>query len=56
MLVEPGPPQISLQRQCTLLGLARCNWYDQAVGARAKKAELVQFLDERYIAVPSHFP
>ena len=30
-LIEPGHPQLSLRRQCALLGLARWSWYYQPV-------------------------
>jgi putative transposase len=51
-LVEPGHPQISLRRQCTLLGLARWSWYYQPVSARAEDVELMRLLDEQYTTTP----
>jgi putative transposase len=51
-LVEPGHPQISLRRQCALLGLARWSWYYQPVGGRAEDVELMRLLDEQYTATP----
>ncbi len=44
-LIEPGHPQISLRRQCALLGLARWSWYYQPVGERAEDLELMRLLD-----------
>jgi len=50
--MEPGHAQISLRRQCALLGLARWSWYDQPVGERAEDVELMRVLDEQYTATP----
>jgi putative transposase len=51
-LVEPGHPQISLRRQCVLLGLARWSRYYQPVGDSAEDVELMRLLDEQYTATP----
>ncbi len=50
--MEPGHPQISLRRQCTLLGLARWSWYYQPVGDSAEDVELMRLLDAQYTATP----
>lgn len=50
-LVEPGHPQISLRRQCALLGLARWSWYYQPVGVSDEDVELRRLLDEQYTAM-----
>jgi putative transposase len=51
-LVEPEHPEISLRRQCVLLGLPRGSWYYQPVGTRAEDVELTRLLDEQYTATP----
>lgn len=51
-MAEPGHPQISLRRQCLLLGLARWSWYYQPVGNSAEDVELMRVLDEQYTATP----
>lgn len=51
-MVETGHPQLSLRRQCTLLGLARGSWYYQPVGPCAEDVELMRVLDEQYTATP----
>jgi putative transposase len=51
-LVEPGHPQISLRRQCALLGVARWSWYYQPVGVSAEDVALMRLLDEQYTATP----
>lgn len=51
-LVEPEHPQISLRRQCTLLGLARGNLYYQPVNEGLENLELMRLLDAQYTATP----
>jgi putative transposase len=51
-LVEPDHPQISLRRQCVLLGLARSGLYYQPVGPSAEDMALMRLLDEQYTATP----
>ena len=51
-LVEPEHPQISLRRQCALLGLARSGLYYQPVGPRAEDVTLMRLLDEQYTTTP----
>ena len=51
-LVEPEHPQISLRRQCALLGLARGNLYDQPVSEGLENLALMRLLDAQYTATP----
>ena len=51
-LIEPGHPQVSLRRQCALLGLARSNLYRQPVGESAENLHLIRLLDAPYTATP----
>jgi putative transposase len=50
--MEPGHSQISLRRQCALLGLARWSWYYHPIGESAEDRELMRLLDEQYTATP----
>jgi putative transposase len=51
-LIEPAHPQLSIRRQCALLGLARSTLYDQPLGASAENLQLMRLLDEQYTATP----
>ena len=51
-LIEPGHPQLSLRRQCALLGLARSGVYYQPVSERAEDVQLMHLLDAQYMETP----
>jgi putative transposase len=51
-LIEPEHPQLSLRRQCAVLGLARSSLYYQPVQARAEDLQLMRLIDEQYTATP----
>jgi putative transposase len=51
-LIEPAHPQLSIRRQCALLGLARSTLYDQPLGDSAENLQLRRLLDEPYTATP----
>ena len=51
-LIEPEHPQLSLRRQCALLGLARSGVYYQPVGDRAEDLQLMRLLDAQYTETP----
>jgi putative transposase len=51
-LLEPGHPQLSLRRQCALLGLARSSLYYQPAPVSAEDLPLMRLLDEQYTATP----
>jgi putative transposase len=51
-LLEPGHSQLSLRRQCALLGLARSSLYYQPMLERAGDLQLMRLLDEQYTATP----
>jgi putative transposase len=55
-LIEPAHPQISVRRQCQLLGLHRSNLYYRPVRAAGEETaanlELMRQLDEQYTATP----
>ena len=51
-LIEPAHSQLSIRRQCALLGLARSTLYDQPLGEGAENLRLMRLLDEQYTATP----
>jgi putative transposase len=51
-LIEPDHPQLSIARQCVLLGLPRSTYYYQAQGESAENLYLMQLLDQQYTATP----
>jgi putative transposase len=51
-LIEPAHLQLSIRRQCALLGLARSTLYDRPLGERAENLQLMRLLDEQYTATP----
>jgi putative transposase len=53
-LVEPNHTKISVRRQCQLLGLNRASFYYEPAQETAENLRLMQLIDERYTAHPSH--
>ena len=51
-LIEPAHPQISIARQCDLVGLPRSTYYYQAQGESAENLALMHLLDQQYTATP----
>lgn len=51
-MIEPAHPQISIARQCDLLGLSRATYYYQGTGERAENLQLMRRLDEQYTQTP----
>jgi putative transposase len=51
-LVEPGHPQLSVRRQCQLLGLNRSSLYYEPAGATAENLRLMRLIDQEYTAHP----
>ena len=50
--MEPGHPEISLRRQCELLGLNRSGLYYQPHGESAENLKLMRLIDEEYTRRP----
>ena len=46
-LIEPDHPQISILRQCELLGLPRSTYYYQSQGESPENLHLMRLLDEQ---------
>jgi putative transposase len=51
-LVEPAHPQLSIARQCALLGLARSSWYYTPAQESAENLALMRVLDAQYTRTP----
>jgi putative transposase len=51
-LVDEGHPQLSITRQCSLLGLARSSWYFEPATESAENLYLMRLLDEQYTGTP----
>jgi len=51
-LIEAEHAQLSVRRQCELLGLPRASLYYEPVGERAENLLLMRLLDEQYTARP----
>ena len=51
-LVEPEHPDLSVRRQCQLLGLHRAGYYYQPAPESVENLRLMRLLDEKYLACP----
>jgi putative transposase len=51
-MIEVGHPQLSLRRQCELLGLSRAGLYYRPVGESAENLQLMRLIDEAYTERP----
>jgi putative transposase len=51
-LVEVSHPELSVRRQCELLGLNRSTFYYEPTGATPEDLRLMRLIDELYTACP----
>ena len=51
-LVEPDHPELSVRRQCELLGLSRSSLYYEPAAETAENLRLMRLIDEEYTAHP----
>lgn len=51
-MIEPGHPDLSIVKQCELLGLARSSYYYQPVPVSEENLFLMRLLDEQYTKTP----
>src|SRR6266567_2918105 len=51
-LVEADHPQLSVRRQCALLGLSRSSLYYEAAAETAENLRLMELIDQEYTAHP----
>lgn len=52
LLVEDGHAELSIRRQCELLGLPRASFYYEPAGVSAEDLRLMRRIDEQYTARP----
>jgi putative transposase len=52
MLIDPAHPQLSVTRQCALLGLSRSSFYYRAVEEDGEDLGLMRRIDEQYLRTP----
>jgi putative transposase len=51
-MIEAGHPDLSIVRQCELLGISRSGLYYEPVGPSRENLELMRLLDEQYTRTP----
>jgi putative transposase len=51
-LIEPAHPQISIARQCALVGLPRSTYYSHTQGESTENLTLMRLLDQQYTDTP----
>jgi putative transposase len=51
-LVEVEHPQLTVQKQCQLLGVSRSSYYYQAKAVSEEELTLLRLLDEQYMKTP----
>ena len=51
-MIDPDHEELSIRRQCELLGLARGSWYYEPVGETAENLKLMRRIDELYLKRP----
>ncbi len=51
-MVEPQHSELSIRRQCQLLGLPRTSYYYQPAGESPLNLELMRCIDEQFLATP----
>ena len=51
-MIEPAHPQISIARQCDLIGVPRSTYYYQTQGESLENLHLMRLLDEQYMHTP----
>ena len=51
-MIEIGHPELSVVRQCELLGISRSGFYYDPIGPNAQNLDLMRLLDEQYTRTP----
>jgi len=52
VLVEPEHAEISIRRQCELLGVSRASWYYEPAAESEENLRLMRLIDEQYTRAP----
>ena len=51
-MIEPQHPDLSLRRQCELIGLPRATYYYQPAGESPFNLQLMRLIDQQYLKTP----
>jgi len=51
-MIEGNHPEVSIRRQCELLGLSRASYYYQAATETPQNLKLMRVIDEQYLKTP----
>ena len=51
-MVDTGHEDLSVVRQCELIGMSRSSWYYQPTGDSERNLELMRVIDEEYLKMP----
>lgn len=51
-MIDDGHAELSVRRQCQLIGLGRATYYREPTGASAENLALMRLIDEQYTACP----
>jgi putative transposase len=51
-MIERGHPELSIRRQCELVGLNRSTFYYEPAGESEENLLLMRLLDEQYTRTP----
>lgn len=51
-VVEPGHEQLSVVRQCDLIGMSRSSWYYRPRGESERNLDLMRVIDKAYLKMP----
>lgn len=51
-MIEPNHPQLSVIRQCLLLGISRSSFYYEPIGESPINLKLMRMIDEQFLETP----
>ncbi len=51
-MIETGHPELSIRRQCELIGLNRSTFYTEPTGETTFNLKLMRLIDEQYLRTP----
>ncbi|MBP3955345.1 hypothetical protein J8F10_08640 [Gemmata sp. G18] len=51
-MIDDGHAELSVRRQCRLIGLGRATYYREPTGESAENLALMRLIDEQYTACP----
>lgn len=51
-VVNPGHEELSVVRQCDLIGMSRSSWYYHPRGESEQNLDLMRVIDEAYLKMP----